>query len=455
MKRIKIPRIMLVGTGSGSGKTTATIALIKALSLMDKKVSSFKCGPDYIDPMFHTEVMGVSSRNIDLYLQGYDALETILGHSEGSDIAVIEGVMGMYDGLSFKDDSYSANHISRLTETPEILVASVAGKGRSLLASLKGYLDFHENLLRGVLLNNCSESMFKIFKPLIESELSIPCIGYLPKIKEASIGSRQLGLITAEEIEDLQDKIQVLGETFLKTVDMDAILEIASDAGNLAYEEVRINKIAEKPVKIAIAKDRAFCFAYKDNLDVLEKLGAEIEFFSPMNDKKLPENINGIIIGGGYPENYLDRIMNNESMKESIRNANLAGIPIYAESGGYTYLAETITYFGQTYKGVGIVPGNITMSDSLVRFGYKTLTANVDNILCKAGEQTKCHEHHYMTTDNFGSAFEAKKESGLTYEAIHATKNIVAGFPCIHWLSNISFAENFIKACEERKPFNE
>lgn len=454
MKRIIIPRIMLVGTGSGSGKTTATIGMIKALGMMGKKVSSFKCGPDYIDPMFHTEVLGVSARNIDLYLQGYDALETILGHSEGSDIAVIEGVMGMYDGLGFKDDSFSANHISRLTETPEILIASVSGKGRSLLAGIKGYLDFHENLLKGVILNNCSESMFKIFKPLIESELSIPCLGYLPKIKEASIGSRHLGLITAEEIEDLQDKIKVIGETFAKTVDMDAVLEIASEAGNLAYEEVKINKIAEKPVKIAVAKDRAFCFFYKDNLDVLEKLGAEIEFFSPIKDKELPKGINGIIIGGGYPELYLDQIMNNSDMKDSIRKANMAGIPIYAESGGYTYLAETINYFGQTYEGVGIVPGNITMSDHLMRFGYKTLTAKVDNILCKKGEQTKCHEHHYMTTDKYGDSFEAKKESGMTYDTIHTTKNIVAGFPCIHWLSNIAFAENFIKSCQEREAFN-
>ncbi|XVG95120.1 cobyrinate a,c-diamide synthase [Eubacteriales bacterium KG127] len=454
MKRSRIPRIMLVGTGSGSGKTTATVGMIKALDVLGKKVSSFKCGPDYIDPMFHTEVLGVPAKNIDLFLLGNDGLQEVIGSAENSDIAVIEGVMGMYDGIGFDDDSYSANHIARLTETPEILITSVEGKGRSLLAGIKGYLDFHENLLKGVILNNCSEAMYKVFKPVIEAELSIPCLGYLPKIKEAVIGSRHLGLITAEEIEDLQDRIQVIGETFVKTVDMDTILDIANETEELTYEETKIEPVSDKPIKIAVAKDRAFCFHYRDNLDILRKLGADIEFFSPINDDKLPADIQGIIIGGGYPEIYIDKVMGNESMKESIRKANSAGIPIYAESGGYTYLAETMTFEGKTYEGVGIVPGNITMSDTLVRFGYKTLTAKVDNILCKVGESTRCHEHHYMTTDKYGDSFVAEKPSGKKFDAIHTTANICAGFPCIHWMSNIEFVENFIKECKKRDRFN-
>lgn len=454
MKKINLPRIMLVGTGSSSGKTTVTIALLQALKEKGLNLTAFKCGPDYIDPMFHSKVMGIKSRNLDLFLCDHNSLHFLLGeNSRESDVAIIEGAMGMYDGLSFKDDSYSANHISRITSTPELLVVNVKGKGRSVLASLKGYIDFHENNLKGVILNNCSKAMYKTYKEVIEEELNINCYGFLPNIPETSIGSRHLGLITAEEIDDIQKKINILGETALETIDIDNILELAREVNEITYEEINLDPIVNEPVKIGVAKDKAFNFYYEDNLNLLRRLGAELVYFSPLHDKEIPRGIQGLIFGGGYPEENLDTLMYNESMKASIKEASLYDVPIYAECGGFMYLGESIARFGRTYKGVGIVPGNSHMTQGLVRFGYKTLTAKVDNLMCKKGEKIKCHEFHYSDTDDYGNSFESERPSGLRMETIYTKGNIFAGYPHIHWFSNIKFAENFLKKCGETKPW--
>ena len=443
----RINRVMIVGTGSGCGKTTMMMGLLKALLESGLTVSSFKCGPDYIDPMFHSEIIGTKSRNLDLYLCGSSTVRYLLEKgAEGTDIAVIEGVMGMYDGMGFHDDEFSANHISRETETPQLLVVNVRGKSVSLLAELSGYLHFKENRIRGVLLNHCSAAMYPAYKAMIEEALPLRVCGFLPPVREAEIGSRHLGLVTAEEVEDLKNKIEALGRVAADTLDLSAVREIAQAAPELETEEIVLAPAAEKPVRIGVAKDKAFCFYYEDNFRLLSALGAEPVFFSPLADSCLPADICGLILGGGYPEEYLSQLAENRKMREAVRGAVQSGMPVYAECGGFMYLGETIEKEGKIYPMAAAVSGNFHMTAHLVRFGYKELTANRDNLMCKAGEKIRCHEFHYSDTDHYGDGFTAEKR-GKTWQTIVAGDTVFAGYPHLHLWSNIRFAENFVRKC--------
>ncbi len=453
-----VNRIMIVGTGSGCGKTTVTCALLKALLDTGQNPCAFKCGPDYIDPMFHTEIIGTPSRNLDLFLCGDEMVKYLLADAmeevNGS-IAVIEGVMGMYDGIGFADDSYSANHIARITDTPQILVTGVRGKSLSLLAELTGYLNFAANNIKGVILNHCSSGMYPVYKKMIEENLPVKVYGYLPRIPEAEIGSRHLGLVTAEEITDLKDKIAVLGQVAAESLDMDGLMQLAQNAGELSWEIPQIQAVTEG-TRIAIARDKAFCFYYEDNFKLLRKLGAETVFFSPLTDSCLPQNISGLILGGGYPEEYLYELSENTDMLDAVRIAGEAGLPVYAECGGFMYLGKTITKDGQTFRMAGLISGNSHMTDGLVRFGYKTLTANCDNLMCQKGESIRCHEFHYSDTDCHGEGFTAVK-GNRTWQTVQAEKSIFAGYPHLHLWSNPAFAENFVRACstyEGGSPWN-
>ncbi len=443
----KVNRIMIVGTGSGCGKTTVTMGLLKALRNSGMTVSSFKCGPDYIDPMFHSEIIGAKSRNLDLYLCGGNTVRYLLSRgAEGTDFSVIEGVMGMYDGLGFDGDDFSANHISRETGTPQILVVNVRGKSVSLLAELSGYLNFRENRIKGIVLNGCSKAMYPSFRKMIEDALSVAVLGFLPPVKEAEIGSRHLGLVTAEEVEDLKRKTDVLGQAAAECLDLEGIIRIGQSAPELDFDRISISSVCSTPVKIGVARDRAFCFYYEDNFRLLADLGAEPVFFSPLADSGLPEGISGLILGGGYPEEHLAQLSENRSMADSIKKAVQSGMPVYAECGGFMYLGETIEREGRVYPVAGAIRGHSHMTAGLVRFGYKELTANRDNLMCKAGEKIRCHEFHYSDTDCYGDGFTAEKR-GRNYQTIVADDTVFAGYPHLHLWSNIRFAENYVRKC--------
>ena len=445
----KIPRILIGGTGSDCGKTTVTCALLSALKNKGHRINSFKCGPDYIDPMFHSKVLGTKSRNLDIFLCGEETVKYLLSRdSKGSELAVIEGVMGLYDGKGFKDDSFSANHIAKLTKTPTILVVNIKGKSLSLVAEIKGYLGFMENRIAGVILNNCSEGMYAIYKNLLE-ENGIKAYGYLPKVPEASIGSRHLGLVTAEEISDIKKKMDLLGKAAEKSLDLDGIMKLGEGAETLEHEDLTILRGRdESSVKIGIARDKAFCFYYEDVLEMLEDLGARLIPFSPVEDEHLPCGINGLILGGGYPELHIEKISQNKSMLNEIKKASEDEMPIYAECGGFMYLGESIEISGKKYKTVGAIKGNSRVTKSLVRFGYKDLEANVDNVLCRKGESIRCHEFHYSDTDNYGTGFTASNGRGRTWLTGKATKSMYAGYPHLHLWGNPGFAKSFIEACE-------
>lgn len=440
----KIPRVMIVGTGSGCGKTTLTCAILQTLVNDNKPVASFKCGPDYIDPMFHSKVIGAKSRNLDLFMCDKEVVKYLFANnSKDTQISVIEGVMGMYDGLSASSDDCSSNDLALVTDTPQILAVNVKGKSFSVVAEILGYKNFRKNNLKGVVLNHCSKGMYPVYKEMIEKNTDLEVLGYLPKMEQAEIGSRHLGLITADEITDLKQRLAEMAEVAKETLDMDRIVELANEHASFSYQDITIEKTTKSPVTIAVARDNAFCFYYEDNLSLLKQLGANIVYFSPLNDEKLPSNIDGILLGGGYPEEYTEQLSDNKTMLCCIKRTVLDGVPTVAECGGFMYLGDTINKVGM----VGELAVNSAMTTKLSRFGYITLTANEDNLLCEKGMCIKGHEFHYSDSDNNGRCFTASKKSGKTWECIHSTQTLFAGYPHLHYWGNIEFAKNFIKKC--------
>ncbi|MCL2786863.1 MAG: cobyrinate a,c-diamide synthase, partial [Methanomassiliicoccaceae archaeon] len=334
----KMPRILVTAASSGGGKTTVTCGLLQALVNRKMDVAAFKCGPDHIDAMFHEKVIEARSKNIDLFLTDEDTTKYLFGReAAGADISVIEGVMGFYDGRGLTAVDASSYDISSKLGTPVIFVATCGMLGGSLGALVKGYVDFRKNNIKGIILNKATEDTYPEVKEFIERETGIKVLGYLPNVKEMVIGSRHLGLILPSEVEKLKDKLNKLADVMERTIDIDSIIEIANGADDLEYSEPDLQFDPVK-VRIGVASDDCFCFLYKDNMELLERLGAEIVYFSPLKDERLPADINGIIIPGGYPELYADRLSENRSMLDSIKESIDNGMPCMAEAGGFMYL---------------------------------------------------------------------------------------------------------------------
>lgn len=447
----KAARIMISAAGSNSGKTTLTTALLKAISLSGKQVSSFKAGPDYIDPMFHSQVVKVHSGNLDMFMLGKNNCRYLLAkNSKDSYISLIEGVMGYYDGIG-GNTSCSSYELARLLDCPVVLVINPEGMAVSVCALIEGFKNFRaQSNIQGIILNNVRKGMYDYYKKLIESNTSIPVFGYMPHMENCKLESRHLGLVTAQEVGKLEDIVEELGRQALETVDLEGLFNLARSSSYIEYEEPQINYIGK--TKIGIAKDKAFCFYYKDSLDVLKAMGAELVEFSPLKDKSLPEEISGLYLGGGYPELYAKELSNNSSMLKDIREKVLGGLPSFAECGGYMYLLENFKDEEVEHKLVGVIKGSSYMTKSLKRFGYISLTSKNNNLMCGFGESINGHEFHYSDSTNTGSDFvAAKPESDRSWETIIADETKFAGYPHIHFLGNINFAENFIRKSIEYK----
>ncbi len=442
----KTPRIIIAGTSSGSGKTTTVCGLLGILKNRGLQTISYKCGPDYIDPMFHSKVIGIESYNLDLFFKEKNEINTLL-HRNCADISVIEGVMGFYDGVTICSEIGSTHDLSKVTDTPVILVINCKGMANSVLAILKGFYTFKQNNIKGVILNNVKKNTYTELKKGIEQEFlnKITVLGYIAKLpQELILESRHLGLKTANEIDDIKEKLNKISNILSETLDIDAIIKISNEVCETEFNDEKIEQKYEN-VNIAVAYDNAFCFYYKETFEILEKLGAKITFFSPLNDEKLPDDIDGLYLGGGYPELYAQKLSENNSMKNSIFKALSKEIPCIAECGGFMYLNEKIDDFPM----VGFINGNCENKNKLVRFGYVSLTAKNDNLLCKKGESFKGHEFHYYDSSNNGDSILAEKISGISWEAAHTNEHLYAGFP--HIAFNRKIAENFIKKCIEGK----
>ena len=472
---------MIAAPKSGSGKTMITCALLQLLKDSGKNVLSYKCGPDYIDPMFHKKVLGVSSKNLDTFFTDEKTtVQLFLDERADGDFAVLEGVMGLYDGLGGRYEQGSSYHLAKVTQTPIILVVDAKGMGKSVLALIAGFLQYDtHHLIKGVLLNRMSKGYYDIIKPLIEKELSVKVVGYFPEQKDIGLSSRHLGLVMPDELLDIKKQLNETADRLKKTIDMDLFIDIAEAAdeisdsenadvynekniGNCDQNEFSQNK-AINTVNIAVAMDEAFCFYYEDNLRMLEKCGAKLQYFSPLHDTSLPEDCDAMLLGGGYPELYAKELSKNVSMLNAIKKAFIAGMPTVAECGGFMYLHEEMEDAdGNVWKLVGRIKGRTFPTGKLVRFGYVNLQRNLDENQVSElkermsiadswvlpGENIRAHEFHYWDSTDSGSDCLAVKPDGKRrWECMHLEENLVAGYPHLYYPSCKEFAERFVEKC--------
>ena len=441
-------RIMISAMQSGGGKTMLTCALLALLKKRGTAAEAFKCGPDYIDPMFHSRVLGVPSRNLDLFLQGETGVLKTLGGARG-EIAVIEGAMGLYDGIGGTDTA-SAYALAALTKTPVILAVMPRGSSLTLAAQIKGVSQFRrDSRVSGIVLTNCRTMLYEHLKPVIENETGLKVFGCLPPMKELEIPSRHLGLLTAGEIENLTARFDAATEALSRFVDVEALLALASTSEILPAPDT---KPAAVRAKIALARDEAFCFYYEDSLDALRAAGAELVEFSPLRDERLPD-CDGLYLGGGYPELYAKRLSENASMRQSAAAAVRAGMPTVAECGGFLYLGAALeSDSGAAYPMAGVLPGVGQKTERLQNFGYTELEAERDSLLFRAGERVHAHEFHYWKSTENGSDLKAVKPlSGRERRCGYANESLYAAFPHLHFGGEAPLAARFVAAAERYK----
>ena len=450
---MKIPRILLAAGSSGSGKTLITCGLLEALVERGLKTASFKCGPDYIDPMFHSRVIGTKSRNLDTFFTGSEVTKYLLTrNARDCEIAVMEGVMGFYDGVAGTTTTASAYDLAKVTDTPVILIVNSRGMSVFLAAYVKGFLEYKKDShIKGVIFNQMSPMLYPRMKKLLEEELGVAVLGYVPKVEDCVIESRHLGLVLPDEIPELKDRLHKLAGVLEETLDIDRILELAGEAPDLLDakpESVTDFRLSE-PVRIGVAEDEAFCFFYADNFRLLGEMGAEIVPFSPMEDKQLPDDLDGLLLYGGYPELNGKKLEQNTTMKDMIREKLKAGMPCMAECGGFMYLHKEMEGMdGNFYQMAGVIPGKAYRTPKLSRFGYVTLTQKKPALGMEDFGEIPAHEFHYFDSENCGGDFHAAKpESKRGWDCIHGTDTMLAGFPHLYYYGNPEVPKAFLKKC--------
>lgn len=441
-------QFLLAAPRSGSGKTTMTCALLMALKRRGCAPCAFKSGPDYIDPMFHRAVLGVESRNLDLFFSAPETVRTLYAKgAAGHGAAVCEGAMGFYDGLGGVSDRASAWHLADTLGLPVLLVVEPKGQSLTLAAELKGLDSFRTpSHIAGILLNNCTARMHALLAPMLEEETGLPVLGFLPKLPEAVIGSRHLGLYTAAEVENLQQKLALLADAAEEHIDWPRLLALCEK------EPPALPARAETPparVRIAVAQDEAFCFTYAETLEAFRDAGAEVVFFSPLRDTALPENIGGLYLPGGYPELHARELSENTSLLREIKQKIESGLPTAAECGGFLYLGRSLTDAeGQSWPMVGVLPGEAKDAGRLVRFGYAALSADSDSMLFRAGESFPIHEFHHWDSTANGVALVAKKPvGGAEWRCGSVNEHFYAGFPHLYW-AGTPLPQRFAAAAE-------
>lgn len=535
---LAIPRLMIAAPGSGSGKTMITCGLLRLLQRKNLHPAAFKCGPDYIDPMFHRQVLGIPSRNLDTFFSPAgpeNAANTANAASTANaintantanaiheanaantapatlaravvknkaDFAVIEGVMGYFDGTGASGMDASSFDLAQQTDTPVVLILNAKGMSRSVVPLLRGFTDYEKEnrRIRGVILNRISAGMFPMMKKWIEEDTDLRVIGYLPQDDSLSWGSRHLGLLQPEELTGLQEQIDHLADTLENTVDQQALLDLASLApairipsksgekradmalipsepgenkadmaqtsfGASGKSEKKADPAGEKQTvpRIAVARDEAFSFYYEDNLELLQECGAELVFFSPIHDRIFPA-ADGLLLGGGYPELHAKALAQNEEMKAQICECAAKGMPLLAECGGFMYLQEKLVLTDsaagkndsnpESYDMCGLLPGTCRMTDKLVRFGYIELEKKDGQSgeagCLKEGHRIRGHEFHYFDSTDNGKACTARKPGGRrSWDCMVVQDNIMAGFPHLYYRSDPDFAAAFVEKCRQ------
>ena len=488
-----IPRFMVSAPSSGSGKTLITCGLLHLLKRENFRPAAFKCGPDYIDPMFHRQVLGIPSRNLDTFFSPADSavsgnsVQEIMARAvmgSKADISVIEGVMGYFDGTGVSGTEGSSCDLAQQTGTPVILVVSAKGMSRSIVPLLKGFAEYEtgNGRIRGVILNRVSSGSFAAMKKWIEEDTPLKVIGYVPQDDSLRWESRHLGLMQPSEMADLQGQLDHIADVLAETIDLKALLEIAhavpslrfyadvkqyaSDPSSPRIAVARDEAASDPPSpRIAVARDEAFNFYYEDNLEMLQECGARLVFFSPVHDRELPE-ADGLLIGGGYPELYAKELSENESMRASICARAAEGLPVLAECGGFMYLQQAMELpeksgasqvdfsVKKSFPMCGVLPGTCRMTDKLVRFGYielenKGAWAGAAGYL-QSGHHIRGHEFHYFdSTDNGDACTAWKPGRKRSWDCMVLKENIMAGFPHLYYRSDPAFAGTFVERCRQ------
>lgn len=464
-----IPGILFAAASSGCGKTTITCGALRAWQRKGLKIKAWKCGPDYIDPMFHKQVLGIPGGNLDSFFLSKEALKAQYQQKNaGFDLTVTEGVMGYYDGLGGISTQASTYEVAQAVDVPVILILDGKGASLSLAAMLRGFLQYQKDShIVGVILNRTSPMIGARLKPVLEAE-GVKYLGCVPVSKEIQFDSRHLGLVMPEEVPQIQKQLDEIADLLEESVDLDGILELArsyaekvennADAGlakcqtsQVAMETRAAGSFTESrnPLRIAVARDEAFCFYYQENMEILESLGVELIPFSPIRDHGLPESISGVILGGGYPENYAKALSENTSMLASIRQAWEAKMPFLAECGGFLYLHRELEGSdGIFYPLAGVIPDKAWKTNRLGRFGYITLTPDHPDV-CLTGE-IKGHEFHYWESGDCGTCWTAKKPlSDRSWSCVHSEQGQIAGFPHLYYPSAPEFAERWLETCRK------
>ena len=442
-------QLLLTAPASVGGKTMMTCALLRALQRRGLDPCAFKCGPDYIDPMFHRAALGVEGCNLDLFLSDRTTVRRLYGERcRRHNAAVCEGVMGFYDGVGGTTTQASAWDVANTLDLPVLLVLRPKGASLTLAAQVNGLASFRRpSHLAGILLDDCAPALSKSLAPMLERETGLPVLGCLPHLPQAVVESRHLGLRAAAEIADLDRRLDTLAKKLEENADLDYLLTLCDRPAPPAPAPDRI----PPPVaRIAVARDEAFCFVYAETLDALEEAGAELAFFSPLRDAALPQGIGGLYLPGGYPELYAGTLSRNGSMRGAIRYAVGNGLPTVAECGGFLYLCQSLEGGdGAVYPMAGVLPGAAVRRDGLVRFGYAELTAEQDSLLFRAGETVPVHEFHYWDSTENETAFALKKPvSGKSWRSGFATTTLYAAFSHLYLAGHPGLSERFVQAAK-------
>lgn len=455
---MNIPRFVIAGTSSGVGKTTISTGLNYALKRRGLIVQPFKCGPDYIDPGYLTKAAGLPCHNLDSWMLPEANLKELFAHfNQGTDVAVVEGVMGLYDGHRKAGGGGSTAKIASIIEAPVLLILNIAKMSESAAAMALGYATYDPGVrVSGIILNQVgSPSHLRSAKSAIEERTGLPVLGYLPKASNLVLPERHLGLVPVAEKDGEPNFLDRLGDLIEEYINLDLLLDLARQAPDFALTSAPSlfpDSSQPRRCRIAVARDAAFNFYYEANIELLKAWGAEIVEFSPIADTCLPIGSNGVYIGGGFPEVFLAELESNLPMKDSIRDAVAAGTPVYAECGGLMYLSGGIADFkGKRYDMVGLLPGCCEMQSKLQRLGYTTADALKNSPIAEKGQAVRGHLFHWSRLDapnDRSAAYQIIEPQAQTEGfVLGPNNNLLASYLHLHFGSDSRLAKRFIQSC--------
>jgi len=452
---------MITAASSGSGKTMITCGLLELFKRKGLNPLACKCGPDYIDGLFHKQVLELEGMNLDSYFEAPEELRDKYSCLSKDHLPVVEGVMGYFDGLGGSTTRASSWEVAHILDLPAVLVVDARGASVSLAAVIKGFLEFERPMgsqIKAVIFNRISPMLYPRIRELVERETGIRAAGFVPELDFLKVGSRHLGLVLPEEIAGLREQMNRLGKCLEETIDWEFLAELGAEKEErdaLEEENTEASCTAAFSFRLGIAMDEAFCFYYQDNLRLLERLGGELVYFSPIHDRSLPEQLDGLILGGGYPELYCEALSLNESMREAVKKAAEGGLPVLGECGGYLYLLEELeAEDGRIWPMTGVLKGKGYKKGKNSRFGYIGVEAEKDSLYLNPGEQIRGHEFHYWDCEVLEEEWvmRAKKPVGnRSWPCMRIKNQVMAGFPHLFYPSCPAFAVRFAKACVRYK----